>query len=84
MIQGGDPTGTGKGGSSIWGTKFNDEIRESLRVSSQKILRLQILAFLLSTLSTSLVIVDLCYLFMNDVGSPIRPSLAKTERSDQT
>lgn len=25
MIQGGDPTGTGKGGSSIWGKYFNDE-----------------------------------------------------------
>ncbi|MFV0480385.1 MAG: peptidylprolyl isomerase [Campylobacteraceae bacterium] len=26
MIQGGDPTGTGRGGSSIWGEKFEDEI----------------------------------------------------------
>lgn len=34
MIQGGDPSGTGKGGTSIWGKKFNDEIRESLKVSS--------------------------------------------------
>lgn len=25
MIQGGDPTGTGKGGESIWGGKFQDE-----------------------------------------------------------
>ena len=25
MIQGGDPTGTGCGGESIWGPKFNDE-----------------------------------------------------------
>jgi len=33
MIQGGDPTGTGKGGTSIWGTKFADEFRESLKVS---------------------------------------------------
>lgn len=32
MIQGGDPTGTGRGGTSIWGRKFNDEIRESLKV----------------------------------------------------
>ena len=24
MIQGGDPTGTGRGGQSIWGGKFND------------------------------------------------------------
>ncbi len=26
MIQGGDPTGTGSGGASAWGGKFNDEI----------------------------------------------------------
>ncbi|KAJ3380380.1 heme binding [Lobulomyces angularis] len=26
MIQGGDPTGTGRGGSSIYGSKFEDEI----------------------------------------------------------
>ncbi len=25
MIQGGDPTGTGKGGESIWGGMFEDE-----------------------------------------------------------
>lgn len=33
MIQGGDPTGTGKGGNSIWGKKFGDEIREALKVN---------------------------------------------------
>ncbi|MBS0625259.1 MAG: peptidylprolyl isomerase [Verrucomicrobia bacterium] len=26
MIQGGDPTGTGRGGESIWGTNFGDEV----------------------------------------------------------
>ncbi|KAI9848332.1 MAG: Peptidyl-prolyl cis-trans isomerase cyp8 [Sclerophora amabilis] len=26
MLQGGDPTGTGKGGTSIWGKNFNDEV----------------------------------------------------------
>ncbi|SOV05481.1 Peptidyl-prolyl cis-trans isomerase-like 2 [Ustilago sp. UG-2017a] len=28
MIQGGDPTGTGRGGSSIWSTDFRDEYNE--------------------------------------------------------
>lgn len=58
MIQGGDPTGTGKGGTSIWGKKFNDEIRESLKVYNlmfsaliyQKML-LPFLSFLLAPLS---------------------------------
>ena len=31
MIQGGDPTGTGRGGSSIFGEKFEDEIRSDLK-----------------------------------------------------
>ncbi len=26
MIQGGDPTGTGRGGESIWGKPFEDEV----------------------------------------------------------
>lgn len=30
-LSGGDPTGTGKGGSSIYGKKFNDEIHEDLK-----------------------------------------------------
>lgn len=29
MIQGGDPTGTGRGGESAWGSRFNDEIEPS-------------------------------------------------------
>jgi peptidyl-prolyl cis-trans isomerase-like 1 len=31
MIQGGDPTGTGRGGASIFGDKFEDEIRSDLK-----------------------------------------------------
>jgi len=31
MVQTGDPTNTGKGGSSIWGGKFEDEIRDEFR-----------------------------------------------------
>lgn len=30
MIQGGDPTGTGRGGESLWGGKFEDEISDGL------------------------------------------------------
>ena len=30
MIQGGDPTGTGRGGESLWGKPFEDEIVSSL------------------------------------------------------
>jgi len=32
MVQAGDPTGTGKGGQSIWGKPFPDEIRSTLKV----------------------------------------------------
>lgn len=38
MIQGGDPTGTGKGGQSIWGKPFADEVRSTLKVSAELIL----------------------------------------------
>lgn len=38
MIQGGDPTGTGRGGESIWGPKFNDEIVKELRHTGAGIL----------------------------------------------
>lgn len=31
MVQGGDPTGTGMGGSSIWGKKFEDECDVSVK-----------------------------------------------------
>lgn len=31
MLQTGDPTGTGRGGSSIYGEKFEDEINPSLK-----------------------------------------------------
>ena len=30
MIQGGDPTGTGRGGESLWGGKFEDEVRKDV------------------------------------------------------
>eukprot|EP00189_Rhodosorus_marinus_P003382 CAMPEP_0113961670 /NCGR_PEP_ID=MMETSP0011_2-20120614/5455_1 /TAXON_ID=101924 /ORGANISM="Rhodosorus marinus" /LENGTH=530 /DNA_ID=CAMNT_0000973371 /DNA_START=723 /DNA_END=2312 /DNA_ORIENTATION=- /assembly_acc=CAM_ASM_000156 len=31
VLQGGDPTGTGRGGESLWGSPFEDEIRGSLK-----------------------------------------------------
>merc|ERR1712119_124815 len=31
MVQGGDPTGTGKGGESVYGKPFNDEFHQRLR-----------------------------------------------------
>ncbi|KAI9721251.1 MAG: heme binding [Candelaria pacifica] len=38
MIQTGDPTGTGRGGSSIFGEKFEDEIHPSLKHTGAGIL----------------------------------------------
>nr|POF26008.1 peptidyl-prolyl cis-trans isomerase-like 1 [Quercus suber] len=38
MIQGGDPTGTGRGGESIYGAKFEDEIVPALRHTEKGIL----------------------------------------------
>ncbi|KAK9808873.1 hypothetical protein WJX72_005552 [[Myrmecia] bisecta] len=38
MIQAGDPTGTGRGGESIWGGKFEDEIHRELHHTGAGIL----------------------------------------------
>lgn len=38
MVQGGDPTGTGRGGTSIYGDKFADEIDPSLKHTGAGIL----------------------------------------------
>ena len=38
MIQGGDPTGTGRGGESLWGKKFDDEIDTTLVFDGEGIL----------------------------------------------
>ncbi|KAJ4381382.1 Peptidyl-prolyl cis-trans isomerase-like 1 [Didymella sp. IMI 355093] len=38
MIQGGDPTGTGRGGESIYGEKFEDEISPALKHTGAGIL----------------------------------------------
>nr|ODN91248.1 peptidyl-prolyl cis-trans isomerase-like 3 [Cryptococcus depauperatus CBS 7841] len=37
MVQGGDPTGTGKGGMSIYGRAFADEIRQTLKFNARGI-----------------------------------------------
>ena len=38
MIQGGDPTGTGGGGSSVWGKPFEDEFNANAKFDSAGIL----------------------------------------------
>lgn len=38
MIQGGDPTGTGMGGESIWGKPFEDECSPDLRFTKKGLL----------------------------------------------
>lgn len=38
MLQGGDPTGTGTGGESIWGSNFEDECHKNLNFDSKGIL----------------------------------------------
>lgn len=38
MIQGGDPTGTGRGGESVYGGKFEDEITRNLKHTGAGIL----------------------------------------------
>eukprot|EP00850_Spirogloea_muscicola_P017473 SM000150S01732 [mRNA] locus=s150:222290:225887:- [translate_table: standard] len=38
MVQGGDPTGTGKGGASIWGKPFKDEFTSKLTHSERGVL----------------------------------------------
>ena len=38
MVQGGDPTGTGRGGESVWGGKFEDEFRPEVKFDRKGIL----------------------------------------------
>lgn len=38
MIQGGDPTGTGRGGESVWGKPFEDEVKTEVKFDKPGIL----------------------------------------------
>jgi len=38
MIQGGDPTGTGRGGNSVWGVPFEDEFNPAVKFDKPGIL----------------------------------------------
>ncbi len=38
MIQGGDPTGTGRGGESLWGGKFEDEVTTEIQFDRKGLL----------------------------------------------
>lgn len=38
MIQGGDPTGTGRGGESIWGKPFGDEVNSKVNFTEKGLL----------------------------------------------
>ncbi len=38
MIQGGDPTGTGRGGQSVWGKPFADEVKKDVKFDRKGLL----------------------------------------------
>ncbi len=38
MIQGGDPQGTGRGGKSIWGAPFEDEVTDTVKFDKKGVL----------------------------------------------
>lgn len=38
MLQGGDPTGTGRGGQSLWGGKFEDEVTPKVKFDKKGLL----------------------------------------------
>lgn len=38
MLQGGDPTGTGAGGNSIWGKNFEDEVKADVKFEKSRLL----------------------------------------------
>lgn len=50
IVQTGDPTHTGKGGTSIWGRKFEDEFKENLKVTMSTFDNYQTFFFLLTVI----------------------------------
>merc|ERR1719471_2829790 len=56
MVQTGDPTNTGKGGESIWGGKFQDEIKDDLKHKTRGVLSV----LKICTPTPSYLVVRLC------------------------
>ena len=50
MVQTGDPTGGGKGGTSIWGQRFEDEFKEDLKVRTVPAFNIMQMIYYYSTL----------------------------------
>lgn len=70
MIQTGDPTGTGKGGQSLWGNPFADEVRSTLKVrclAGAAVYRASVIIILSSTRAALL-------LWQTPVQTPINPN----------
>ena len=80
MVQVGDPTNTGKGGESIWGGKFNDEIKviyfDKKLLSTKNCLMFTII----STILPLVLIPKLsCLLSLSLVSKSIRSPLSLTK-----
>ena len=56
MIQGGDPTGTGRGGESVYGGKFEDEITRELKHTGAGILAMANSGAISNRLQTLLIL----------------------------
>ncbi|XP_050015117.1 peptidyl-prolyl cis-trans isomerase-like 3 [Alexandromys fortis] len=70
MVQTGDPTGTGRGGSSIWGRKFEDEYSEYLKV--QPVLPVD------TTVHTDVIVSQMPHPW----HTPVIPPLGKQQQAD--